>query len=107
MATFELVGGVGCYCKILIQCITTLDNLLESILIFQKGRFNYKSKTKEQREDSKIDKEEFQKNDWYMTLWENDKCLAWFKTGEKTSLRFLKNSPIGLFDCFPIRERLY
>lgn len=46
------------------------DNLLESILIFQKGKFNYKSISKEVREKSKIDKDEFQKNKWFMTLWE-------------------------------------
>lgn len=46
------------------------DNLLESILIFQKGKFEYKSISKEVREKSKIDKDEFQKNKWFMTLWE-------------------------------------
>lgn len=46
------------------------DNLLESILIFQKGKFDYKSIGEEVREKSKIDKDEFQKNKWFMTLWE-------------------------------------
>lgn len=46
------------------------DNLLESILIFQKGKFDYKSISKEVREKSKIDKDEFQRNKWFMTLWE-------------------------------------
>lgn len=46
------------------------DNLLESIVIFQKGKFNYKSVNKETRETSKIDLKEFQENKWYMTLWE-------------------------------------
>lgn len=45
------------------------DNLLESIIIFQKGRFDYKSVSEELKEKSKIDIKEFQKNDWYMTLW--------------------------------------
>ena len=45
------------------------DNLLESIIIFQKGTFDYKSITKEVKEKSKIDIDEFQKKDWYMTLW--------------------------------------
>jgi site-specific DNA-methyltransferase (adenine-specific) len=35
------------------------DNLLESILIFQKGKFDYKSIPKEIREKSKIDIKEF------------------------------------------------
>jgi len=45
------------------------DNLLESIIIFQKGKFNYHSISKEIREASKIDKKEFSDNKWYMTLW--------------------------------------
>jgi len=46
------------------------DNLLESIIIFQKGKFNYHSIPKEIREASKIDIKEFSDNKWYMTLWE-------------------------------------
>ncbi len=46
------------------------DNLLESIIIFQKGRFDYKSIPVEIREASKINIKEFQENKWYMTLWE-------------------------------------
>jgi DNA modification methylase len=51
------------------------DNLLESILIFQKGRFEYKKVPAETREQSRIDIEEFQKNKWYMTLWEMTNVL--------------------------------
>ncbi|MCX7612277.1 MAG: site-specific DNA-methyltransferase [Ignavibacterium sp.] len=46
------------------------DNLLESIIIFQKGKFDYKSIPKEIKEASKIDIKEFSDNKWYMTLWE-------------------------------------
>jgi len=46
------------------------DNLLESIIIFQKGKFNYHSISKEIREKSKIDTKEFQANGWYKTIWE-------------------------------------
>jgi site-specific DNA-methyltransferase (adenine-specific) len=46
------------------------DNLLESILIFQKGKFNYSSVPKEVKEASKVDIKEFLDNKWYMTLWE-------------------------------------
>lgn len=45
------------------------DNLLESIIIFQKGKFDYKSVSEELKERSKIDIKEFQDKDWYMTLW--------------------------------------
>jgi len=53
------------------------DNLLESILIFQKGEFDYKSIPKEIREKSKIDIKELEKNskDWYKTLWEMTNVL--------------------------------
>lgn len=46
------------------------DNLLESIVIFQKGKFDYRSISEEIRELSKIDKKEFQDNNWHKTLWE-------------------------------------
>lgn len=46
------------------------DNLLESIIVFQKGKFDYKSIPKEIREASKIDLKEFQDNKWFMTLWD-------------------------------------
>ena len=46
------------------------DNLLESIIIFQKGKFNYHSISREIREKSKIDTKEFQANGWYKTIWE-------------------------------------
>lgn len=51
------------------------DNLLESIIIFQKGKFNYKSIPKDTREKSKIDINEFQTNKWFMTLWEMTNVL--------------------------------
>lgn len=51
------------------------DNLLESILIFQKGKFDYRSIPKEVKEASKIDLKEFTNNKWYMTLWEMTNVL--------------------------------
>lgn len=51
------------------------DNLLESIIIFQKGKFDYRSIPKEIREASKIDTKEFSENKWYMTLWEMNNVL--------------------------------
>jgi len=51
------------------------DNLLESILIFQKGKFDYRSIPREIREISKIDIKEFSDNKWYMTLWEMTNVL--------------------------------
>ena len=51
------------------------DNLLESILIFQKGKFDYKSIAKKEKEKSQIDKKEFQDNKWFSTLWEMTNVL--------------------------------
>jgi modification methylase len=51
------------------------DNLLESIIIFQKGKFDYKSISTEVREKSKVDTKEIQDNRWYMTLWEMNNVM--------------------------------
>jgi DNA modification methylase len=51
------------------------DNLLESILIFQKGKFDYRSIPEDIRNASKIDIQEFQDEKWYMTLWEMTNVL--------------------------------
>jgi len=51
------------------------DNLLESIIIFQKGRFDYKLIPKEIREKSKVDIKEFQSKKWYMTLWDMNNVM--------------------------------
>lgn len=51
------------------------DNLLESIIIFQKGKFDYKSVTKDVREKSKLNITEFQQNKWYMTLWDMNNVM--------------------------------
>jgi len=51
------------------------DNLLESIIIFQKGKFNYKSISKSVREKSKVDTKEFLDKKWYMTLWEMNNVM--------------------------------
>lgn len=59
------------------------DNLLENIIIFQKGKFNYHSISKEVREQSKIDKKEFQDNNWYKTIWEMTNVLPGSKLEKK------------------------
>lgn len=51
------------------------DNLLESIIIFQKGKFDYKSISKEVREKSKVNTKEIQEKKWYMTLWEMNNVM--------------------------------
>ncbi|MBI4744553.1 MAG: site-specific DNA-methyltransferase [Actinobacteria bacterium] len=51
------------------------DNLLESIVIFQKGKFDYRSISKKIRELSIIDTKEFQDKNWHKTLWEMTNVL--------------------------------
>lgn len=51
------------------------DNLLESIIIFQKGTFNYKSIPEHVRQESLICKKEFQENGWFMSLWKMTNVL--------------------------------
>ena len=51
------------------------DNLLESIIIFQKGKFDYRSIPKDIREGSKIDTKEFSNKKWYMAIWEMNNVL--------------------------------
>lgn len=55
------------------------DNLLESIVIFQKGKFDYRSIPKDVREKSRIDKKEFQDNNWHRTIWEITNVLPGLK----------------------------
>lgn len=45
------------------------DNVQESVLIFQKGRFDYHSVPDEVREASRIDLNEYQKRKWYLNVW--------------------------------------
>ncbi|ROL56119.1 site-specific DNA-methyltransferase [Bacteroidetes/Chlorobi group bacterium Naka2016] len=75
------------------------DNLLESILIFQKGTFNYHSISKEIREASKIDIKEFSENKWYMTLWEMVNVLPG-STLEKEIAAFPEELPYRIIKLF-------
>ncbi|UCE13282.1 MAG: hypothetical protein JSV04_13985, partial [Candidatus Heimdallarchaeota archaeon] len=40
------------------------------VLIFQKGKFNYKSKTEEEKQACLIDKGQFQREKWFLSLWD-------------------------------------
>jgi site-specific DNA-methyltransferase (adenine-specific) len=46
------------------------DNLQESILIFQKGKFDYKSVPPEVKEASRVDVKEYNDQRWHTTVWE-------------------------------------
>ncbi len=75
------------------------DNLLESVIIFQKGKFNYRSISKEVREKSKIDKKEFQNNNWHKTIWEITNVLPGSKL-EKGVAAFPEELPYRLIKLF-------
>ncbi len=75
------------------------DNLLESIIIFQKGKFNYRSIPKEIREASKIDIKEFSNNKWYMTLWEMVNVLPGSEL-EKEIAAFPEELPYRIIKLF-------
>lgn len=45
------------------------DNIQETILIFQNGKFDYKSISEKAKEQSKIDISEYQRKKWYLNVW--------------------------------------
>jgi len=75
------------------------DNLLESIIIFQKGKFDYRSISKEKKEASKIDIKEFSNNKWYLTLWEMVNVLPNSKL-EKEIAAFPEELPYRIIKLF-------
>ncbi len=46
------------------------DNIQESILIFQKGKFDYKRVRHKRTDDDKIDPREYLEGKWYLNVWE-------------------------------------
>ncbi len=81
------------------------DNLLESILIFQKGKFIYRSIPERVRELSKIDKNEFQENKWYSTLWEITNVLPNSKL-EKNIAAFPDELPYRIIKLFSYKGEI-
>ena len=51
------------------------DNVSESILVFEKGRFNFKSVDNEVREASRIDLDEVKRGKLYLNMWEMTNVL--------------------------------
>ncbi len=75
------------------------DNLLESIIIFQKGKFDYSSVPTEIKEASIIDKKMFQDKKWYTTLWEITNVLPKSKL-EKDIAAFPEELPFRMIKLF-------
>lgn len=75
------------------------DNLLESIIIFQKGKFDYKTTSYNVKKSSIIDIEEFQENGWYKTLWEITNVLPGSPL-EKNIAAFPEEIPYRIIKLF-------
>jgi len=76
------------------------DNIQESILIFQNGRFDYKSIPQEVREASRIEVEEYQKNKWYLTTWNITNVLPSKNRIENGIAAFPEEIPYRLIKLF-------
>ncbi|NPA33437.1 MAG: site-specific DNA-methyltransferase [Chlorobi bacterium] len=76
------------------------DNLQESILIFQNGEFNYKDIPQELKEESKIDLEEYQKEKWYLNVWQITNVLPTHNRLEKGIAAFPEEIPYRLIKLF-------
>ncbi len=79
------------------------DNLQESILIFQNGEFDYKSIPKELKERSKVDIEEYQKEKWYLNVWQITNVLPINNRLEKGIAAFPEEIPYRLIKLFSYR----
>ena len=79
------------------------DNLLESIIIFQKGKFDYRSISQRLRNSSKISKKEFSDNKWYMTLWEMNNVMPGSPL-EKDIAAFPKELPYRAIKLFSYKD---
>jgi len=72
------------------------DNIQESILIFQKGKFDYSYAQKlsaKAREKSRIKLEEYNGQEWYLTVWNITNVLPFGKRLEKGIAAFPEEIP--------------
>jgi DNA modification methylase len=76
------------------------DNIQETILIFQKGKFDYKSIPERVKELSKIDISEYQKEKWYLTTWNITNVLPLKNRIEAGVAAFPEEIPYRLIKLF-------
>lgn len=76
------------------------DNIQETILIFQNGKFDYKKIPAELKEKSKIDIQEYQKNKWYLTTWNITNVLPLKNRIEEGIAAFPEEIPYRLIKLF-------
>jgi len=76
------------------------DNIQETILIFQNGKFDYKKVPEELKEKSKIDVKEYQQNKWYLTTWNITNVLPLKNRIEEGIAAFPEEIPYRLIKLF-------
>jgi DNA modification methylase len=76
------------------------DNIQETILIFQKGKFDYKKIPTKIKEESKIDIREYQENKLYLTTWNITNVLPLRNRLEEGIAAFPKEIPYRLIKLF-------
>jgi DNA modification methylase len=76
------------------------DNIQETILIFQKGKFDYKSISDEMREKSKIDILEYKDKKWYLNVWKIVNVLPLKNRLETGIAAFPEEIPYRLIKLF-------
>jgi DNA modification methylase len=81
------------------------DNIQESILIFQKGKFDYANLRKIPKidfEKSRIPLKDYHENDWYLSVWNITNVLPFHDRAENGIAAFPDEIPrrlIRLFSC--------
>ncbi|MEN3038616.1 MAG: site-specific DNA-methyltransferase [Candidatus Kryptonium sp.] len=76
------------------------DNIQETILIFQKGEFDYKKIAPQRKENSKIDINELQRNKWYLNIWNITNVLPIKNRLEEGIAAFPEEIPYRLIKLF-------
>jgi DNA modification methylase len=76
------------------------DNIQETILIFQKGKFDYRSIKKEIKEQSKINILEYQEKKWYLNVWNIVNVLPIQNRLERGIAAFPEEIPYRLIKLF-------
>ena len=76
------------------------DNLQESILIFQNGEFDYKKIPREKKLESKIDIGVYQREKWYLNVWQITNVLPINNRLEKGIAAFPEEIPYRLIKLF-------
>jgi len=76
------------------------DNIQETVLIFQKGKFDYRSIKKEIKEQSKINILEYQEKKWYLNVWNIVNVLPIQNRLERGIAAFPEEIPYRLIKLF-------